>query len=322
MTILLTADDLFEAQQAPLKLSWLAGHGGKRRLLEPATAKFPGLALVGHLNFVHPNRVQVLGRAEIKYLDTLDPAVRKQAIHNLFACKTTTVVVIAQDEKAPADMVKGADAAKLPLLATPLPSPKIIDRLQYYLTRALAGRVTLHGVYMEVLGVGVLLTGKSGIGKSELALELLSRGHRLIADDAVEFSRISPTVLLGRCPGMLSDFLEVRGLGILNVRAMFGDTAVRDEKTLRLIVRLEKMRKQRFNTIDRLQAEQKTRTILDVEIPEAELFVAPGRNFAVLVEAATRKHILRMRGVDPLADLMKRQSLSMRGGSKRTKVKP
>ncbi len=322
MTILLTAGDLFEAQQAPLKLTWLAGHGGKRRLLEPATAKFPGLALVGHLNFVHPNRVQVLGRAEIEYLDTLNPAARKQAIHNLFACKTTTVVVIAQDVKAPDDMIKGANATKLPLFSTPLPSPKVIDRLQYYLTRALAGRVTLHGVYMEVLGVGVLLTGKSGIGKSELALELLSRGHRLIADDAVEFSRISPTVLLGRCPGMLTDFLEVRGLGILNVRAMFGDTAVRDEKTLRLIVHLEKMRKQRFNSIDRLQAEQKTRTILDVEIPEAELFVAPGRNFAVLVEAATRKHILRMHGVDPLADLIKRQAQSMRRGDKRIKAKP
>jgi len=316
MTVILTANDLFEAQQAPLKLSWLAGHGGKKRLLEPATAKFPGLALVGHLNFVHPNRVQVLGRAEIEYLNTFNPAARKQAIHNLFACKTTTVVVIAHDEKVPDDLVAGANAAKLPLLATPLPSPKIIDRLQYYLTRALAGRVTLHGVYMEVMGVGVLLTGKSGIGKSELALELLSRGHRLIADDAVEFSRISPNVLLGRCPGVLSDFLEVRGLGILNVRAMFGDTAVRDEKTLRLIVHLETLRKQRFNAIDRLQAEQKTRTILDVEIPEAALFVAPGRNFAVLVEAATRNHILRMRGVDPLAELVKRQAESMQRGQR------
>ena len=321
MTVILTANDLFEAQHAPLKLSWLAGHGGKRRLLEPATAKFPGLALVGHLNFVHPNRVQVLGSAEIKYLDTLDRATRKLTIHNLFACKTTTVVVIAQDEKAPNDLIEGANAAKLPLLATPLPSPKVIDRLQYYLTRALAGRVTLHGVYMEVMGVGVLLTGKSGIGKSELALELLSRGHRLIADDAVEFSRIAPHVLLGRCPGMLSDFLEVRGLGILNVRAMFGDTAVRDEKTLRLIVHLEKMRKQRFNAIDRLQAEQKTRTILDVEIPEAALFVAPGRNFAVLVEAATRNHILRLRGVDPLAELVKRQTQAMQRGAKRAKAK-
>jgi HPr kinase/phosphorylase len=321
MTVILTANDLFEAQQAPLKLSWLAGHGGKRRLLEPATAKFPGLALVGHLNFVHPNRVQVLGSAEIDYLNTLDPATRKRAIHNLFACKTTTVVVIAQDEKIPNDLVEGANSAKLPLLATPLPSPKVIDRLQYYLTRALAGRVTLHGVYMEVMGVGVLLTGKSGIGKSELALELLSRGHRLIADDAVEFSRIAPNVLLGRCPGVLSDFLEVRGLGILNVRAMFGDTAVRDEKTLRLIVHLEKMRKQRFNTIDRLQAEQKTRTILDVEIPEVALFVAPGRNFAVLVEAATRNHILRMHGVDPLAELVKRQTESMQRTGKRAKAK-
>jgi HPr kinase/phosphorylase len=310
----LSAHDLFTAQRAPLKLKWLAGETGKQRLLEPATAKFPGMALVGHLNFVHPNRVQVIGSAEIDYLRNLGKTQRKQALTELFSCPKTAVVVLAHIGKTPADLRASADALGLPLLSSPLPSPKVIDRLQAYLTRALAAQATLHGVYMEVMGVGVLITGESGMGKSELALELLSRNHRLIADDAVEFSRTNPDVLLGRSPEILSGLLEVRGLGILNARAMFGDTAIRSEKTLRLILRLEQMKKHRMSKIDRLQAEPKTRRILDVDIPEVTLYVAPGRNLAVLVEAATRSHILRMRGINPLEELSRRQLAIMSGG--------
>jgi HPr kinase/phosphorylase len=310
----LTAQDLFAAQHAPLKLKWLAGENGKQRLLEQATAKFPGMALVGHLNFVHPNRVQVIGGAEIDYLKKLDTQQRKQTLNELFSCPKTAVVVLANISKTPPDLLAVADALGLPLLSSPLPSPQVIDRLQAYLTRALAAQTTLHGVYMEVMGVGVLITGESGMGKSELALELLSRNHRLIADDAVEFSRTNPDVLLGRSPEILSGLLEVRGLGILNARAMFGDTAIRSEKTLRLILRLEQMKKHHMSKIDRLQAEQKTRRILDVDIPEVTLYVAPGRNLAVLVEAATRTHILRMRGINPLEELGKRQLTIMSGG--------
>jgi len=255
--------------------------------------------------------VQVLGGAEVEYLRRLPDSEHAQAIQNIFTCATTTMVVVANDESVDADLVQAADAAGLPLLTSALPGPKVIDHLQHYLTRSLAARATLHGVYLEVMGLGVFLTGESGIGKSELALELLSRGHRLIADDAVEFSRTAPTVLIGRCPHLLRDFLEVRGLGILNVRAMFGDTAVRPEKTLRLIVRLEQLTAERMAKVDRLQAEQVTRNILDVDIPEVVLYVAPGRNLAVLVEAATRNHILRMRGVNPLEELMERQHVLM-----------
>lgn len=311
MNPILTANDLFDAQRDVLQLRWLAGTSGGKRLLEPASALFPGMALVGYLNFIHPNRIQVLGSAEVEYMQRLGVQERTQAIHNIFTCVTTTIVVVANDEKIDADLIQAADAASLPLLASTLPGPKVIDHLQHYLTRSLAARATLHGVYLEVMGLGVFLTGESGIGKSELALELLSRGHRLIADDAVEFSRTTPTVLIGRCPHLLRDFLEVRGLGILNVRAIFGDTAVRPEKTLRLIVRLEQLTAERMTKIDRLQAEQVTRNILDVDVPEVVLYVAPGRNLAVLVEAATRNHILRMRGINPLEELMERQHILM-----------
>lgn len=306
MTPLLTTNDLFESQSAALKLKWVAGRDGRARLLEPSTAKYPGMALVGHLNFVHPNRIQVIGEAESKYLQKLPKSERQTAVRQLFGCERTAAVVVANGAKIDADFKAESERARLALFVTPLASPVVIDNLQFYLTRALAPRLTVHGVYMEVLGMGVLLTGESGIGKSELALELLSRGHRLIADDAVEFIRVGPDVLVGQCPGELSDYLEVRGLGILDIRLMFGETAVRHRKKLHLIVRLEKLDRSRMGKIDRLQAQQRTRSILDVAIPEVMLYVAPGRNLAVLVEAATRSHILRTWGINPLEDLVKR----------------
>jgi len=306
-----TVNDLFEAESGPLKLKWVAGEAGKSRLLEPTTAKFPGMALVGHLNFVHPNRVHVIGDTEIGYLAKLGQEEHEGAIHALFNSEKTSAVIVANGKKVSAALVSAANRTSLPLFSSPLPSPVVIDHLQYYLTRALAPRVTVHGVYMEVMGMGVLITGESGIGKSELALELLSRNHRLIADDAVEFVRVGPDVLVGQCPTLLSDYLEVRGLGVLDIRLMFGETAVRHKKKLHLIVRLEAIQRQKMSKINRLESKQMTRSILDVEIPEVALFVGPGRNLAVLVEAATRAYILRMWGFDPLEDFMKRHQEHM-----------
>ncbi len=307
-----TVNDLFEAQRAPLKLHWRAGFAGKDRELEPASAKFPGMALVGHLNYVHPNRVQVLGTAEIAYLQNQHRGEEQHmGVRDLCACPTSAAVIVANDEAPPPELLAEAEACGLPLFTTPLPSPRVIDDLQFFLTRALAARVTLHGVFMEVMSMGVFITGESGIGKSELALELLSRNHRLIADDACEFARVGPDILEGRCPETLCDFLEVRGLGILNVRAMFGQTAVRQVKQLHLIVRLEELTPERQPKIDRLQAEQKMRDILGVDVAEVVLYVAPGRNLAVLVEAATRTHILRLRGINPLDEFLKKHQASM-----------
>jgi len=306
-----TAHDFFEAQSGPLKLEWIAGKTGKDRLLEPTTAKYPGMALVGHLNFVHPNRIQVIGEAEIAYLSRLDKKEYVEAIRNLFTCDKTSAVIVANGRNITPDLIAAADQTSLGLFSSSLPSPVVIDHLQYYLTRALAPRITVHGVYMEVMGMGILITGESGIGKSELALELLSRNHRLIADDAVEFVRVGPDVIVGQCPTLLSDYLEVRGLGILDVRLMFGETAVRHKKKLHLIVRLETIQRQKMSKINRLESKQMTRAILDVEIPEVALFVGPGRNLAVLVETAIRAYILRMWGFDPLEDFMKRHQEHM-----------
>jgi len=314
-TPILTVDDLFRNQSEELKLKWVAGRQGAERLLEPITAKYPGMALVGHLNFVHPNRVQVLGEGEIKHIDGLDRKDRKRAVKILFGADRTTTVIVANNKRVPADLIAAADAAKRALFTSTLASPVVIDHLQYYLARALAPRTTIHGVYMEVMGMGVMITGESGIGKSELALELLSRNHRLISDDAVELVRVGPDVVVGQSPHALSDYLEVRGLGILDVRLMFGETAVRHKKKLHLIVHLQKLNKKRMVKMDRLQALSRTRSILEVDIPEVILYVASGRNLAVLVEAATRSYILRMWGINPLEDFMKHHQALMNGGT-------
>lgn len=312
MIAVTTANDLYEALHEPLELEWLAGRTGGARPLEPANARFPGLALVGHLNFVHPNRVQVLDEAEIAYLNGLDSAARAEAVETLFGHAATVVVVIANGLRPDDQLLRTADARGVALFSTPRPSPRAIESLQHYLSRAMAAHETRHGVFLEVMGLGVLLTGAAGSGKSELALELLSRGHRLIADDAVELYRIGPDQVLGRCPPMLQDFLEVRGLGVFNARAMFGETAVRREKTLRLIIRLEPLTPERMRNIDRLQPERHTRLVLDVTIPEVVLFVAPGRNLAVLVECAARAHILALRGINPTLELIERHDRELR----------
>ena len=304
----LSTKQLFDAQQEPLRLRWIAGESGVDRTLEPPNAKYPGMALVGHLNFVHPNRVQVIGPTEQKYLNGLGQSQRREAINNLFQCPSTSLVVITT-EPVDDDLAVTAEEYNLPFCSSPLPSPVVIDALQSYLTRALAPRETVHGVFIEVMGIGVLITGESGIGKSELALELLSRGHRMIADDAVELIRSDPEYLVGQSlKHELLEYLEVRGLGIINVRTMFGETAVRHKKNVHFMVRLERLTPERLCTVDRLQAEIGSRSILDIKIPEVVLYVAPGRNLAVLVEAATRSHILRMWGMNTMDEFLEKHS--------------
>lgn len=296
--------DLFRQAGEQFQLAWVAGHAGGGRKLTSETIQKPTLALIGHLNFVHPNRVQVLGCAEMDYLRRLSPEALRQAVDNLYSTELAAVV-IANGEQVPLPLIEAAERTATPLFTSPEQSPNLMRLLTYLITQALAPSTVMHGVFLEVSGLGVLITGDPSVGKSELALELVSRGHRLVADDAVEVYAVAPDTLEGRCPLLLRDFMEVRGLGVINIRHLFGETAVKAKKNLKLIIHLTPA--EHWHEVDRLDMKADSRDILGVAVPEVRIPVAVGRNLAVLVEVAVRNHILRQRGINSATEFAERQ---------------
>ena len=305
----ITAAELFALQQDALGLRWIAGEReAGRRVLEAVETVARRPSLAGYLNIIYPNKVQILGSEELAWLDGLDARQRWETIQKIMDFRPLALV-ISKDQSCPDDLRTAAEESETPLWSSPKRGHELLNHLQYKLARTLAPRVTLHGVFMEIYSMGVLVTGESGSGKSELALELVTRGHRLVADDAPEFTQIAPDVLDGTCPELLQDMLELRGLGVLNIRQMFGDTAVKRNKYLRLIVHLSKPSLEPSPTgLERLTGDIGTRRVLDLDVPMITLPVMAGRNLAVLTEAATRMHILRSKGVDPAAAFMARHS--------------
>jgi HPr kinase/phosphorylase len=297
------------AQTGPqLKLSWLTPEPEPPR---PLRGEDPGQSLIGSLNLIHPNRLQVVGPPEQAYLATLGRTAHDETLDKLFADRPAAVIF--SDGLDPgADFRERARTTQTPLLGSTLGDQDFINHLRYFLTQALAERKTIHGVFIEVLGMGVLLIGAPAVGKSELALDLITRGHRLIADDAPRFARIAPEVIEGTCPETLRDFLEVRGLGILNIRAMFGECAVLHGKTLNLVIDLQPLAQPQLECIDRLTGSLSAMNVLGVAISKIIMPVAPGRNLAILVEAAVRHQILRIRGYDAGVDFIDRQARAIR----------
>jgi HPr kinase/phosphorylase len=303
--------ELFKQTRHKLKLKWIAGLSGGSNTLTSETVTKPSLALIGHLNFVHPNRVQVLGCAEMDYLRSLSSADALLAIENLYSTGLAAVIV-ANGERVPDFLIAAADHHLAPLFTSTLRSPELMDILSHFMAQAVAESVSLHGVFMEVQGFGALIKGDAAIGKSELALELISRGHRLIADDIVDFFRISPDRVEGRCPPLLQDFLEVRGLGILNIRALFGDNSVKPTKPLDLIIKMEMADKLAPQLLDRLSIKSQYEDVLGVKVPKVTIPIAAGRNIAVLVEVAIRNHMLLLRGINATKQFMQRQQREMK----------
>ncbi len=306
----LTVEALFRNVAEQFQLQWLAGLAGGKRHLSSETIQKPTLALIGHLNFVHPNRVQVLGCAEMDYLRGLHETALADAINHLFSTELAAIIV-SNNEAVPPLLIDAANRTETPLFTSLQPSPLLMAHLGHYLTQCLAEVVTLHGVFLEVLSMGVLLKGDAGVGKSELALELITRDHRLVADDAVELRHVAPETLEGTCPALIRDFLEVRGLGILNIRYLFGETAVKLKKNLKLIVELVHPSEIGEVGLNRLDMIASTETILGVAIPKVRIPVAAGRNLAVLVEVAVRNHILKSRGINPVEQFMVRQQAAI-----------
>ncbi|WP_028454537.1 HPr(Ser) kinase/phosphatase [Chitinilyticum litopenaei] len=310
----ITVRQLFIDNAEKLRLTWLAGQSGANNLLSnDASEQKPSLSLVGHLNFVHPNRIQVLGMAEVAYINDLSPEMLPSLLAQLFS-KEMAAMIVANDQTVPDTLREGAERHHVPLLTSPEQSPYLMEVLRYYLSKSLAVSTHLHGVFLDVLEVGVLLTGESSMGKSELALELVSRGHGLVADDVVEVYRTNPETLEGRCPPMLRDFLEVRGIGVLNIRSIFGETAVRPKKNLKLIIHLAKASGETLSPVDRLQMQAATQEILGVAIRKLVIPVAAGRNLSVLVEAAVRNYILQLRGIDSTREFIERHQKFMEIG--------
>ena len=306
MTASIPVSRMFEAMRQALELDWVSGKQGGNKQLAGDTVQKPSLALVGHLNFVHPNRVQVLGCAEMDYLRSLGNTSLAEAISNLFSTELAAVIV-ANGEPVPMGLLTASEASQTPLFTSPQASPQLMSVLSHYLTQVLAESTSVHGVMLEVIGIGVMITGDAAVGKSELALELITRGHRLVADDMVDMYKVAPETLEAHCPPLLQDFLEVRGLGILNIRTLFGETAVKLQKNLKLIVHLKAPEDEPREAISRLDMHASSETILGVTVPKVRIPVAAGRNLAVLVEVAARNHILRMRGINSAEQFIGRQ---------------
>jgi HPr kinase/phosphorylase len=249
------------------------------------------------------------------YLRGLTDQDLNLAIKNLFSTDLAALIV-SNGEKVPDALLQTAEKTRTPLFTSPLRSPGLMDSLGHYLAQAFAESTSAHGVFIEVQGFGVLIKGSPAIGKSELALELVSRGHRLVADDIVDFYRVSPERIEGRCPPLLQDFLEVRGLGVLNIRALFGDSAVKPTKPLDLIIQLEMADTLAPQQLDRLEIKSQHENILGLSVQKVVIPVAAGRNIAVLVEVAVRNHMLLLRGVNGTKQFMERQAREMKNNQK------
>jgi HPr kinase/phosphorylase len=306
-----SAEALFEEFRPALHWEWVAGHAHPERHFDDAAIRDARSAadLVGYLNYIHPNRVQIVGRREVAYLNNESDDVTERRISRIVTLDPP-VLIVADGQLPPDRLVALCDRADIPLFVTAESAGHVIDLVRDYLGQHFAERTTRHGVFMDILGLGVLLTGESGLGKSELGLELISRGHGLVADDAVDLYRISQTALEGRCPELLMNLLEVRGIGLLDIKAIFGETAVRRKMRLKLIVHL--VRKETMDReFERLPYEPLNEEILEVAVRKTVIAVDAGRNLAVLVEAAVRNTILQLRGIDTYTEFIERHHKAM-----------
>lgn len=311
----ISAERLFEEHREGLRWEWIAGHAHPERRFDEAAVRDAQSAadLVGYLNYIHPYRVQIVGRREVAYLSQESVEVQDRRISRIVTLEPP-VIIVADDCAPPPRLVAMCDRAEIPLFRTTESAGHVIDLVRGYLSQLFANRTTRHGVFMDILGLGVLLTGESGLGKSELGLELISRGHGLVADDAVDFFRISQTAIEGRCPELLLNLLEVRGIGLLDIKAIFGETAVRRKMRLKLIVHL--VRKETMERdFERLPYEPLYEDVLGMPVRKVVIAVDAGRNLAVLVEAAVRNTILQLRGIDTYKEFVERHQRAIDNGS-------
>jgi HPr kinase/phosphorylase len=295
-----------------LPLELLAGVDGLARVITSPHIQKTGLALAGFHEYLKAGRVLIFGESEIRYLESLTTPARSTAVR-LALTLDVPCVVITGGFQPPAELVMEADRAKLPLLKTSVPTPTAIAKLTSILEDSLAERTMMHAVLMDILGLGVLIVGESGIGKSECALDLIVRAHRLVADDTVEIRRRAETILIGTCPELTRYHMELRGLGVINVKDLFGIASTRLSKRVELVVQLERWEPGR--EYERLGLDEEFYEILGLKVPLIRMPVAPGRSVAILVEVAARNQLLRTRGHHAARALAERLEQALRAST-------
>ena len=305
---------LLEDEGHDLRLTLMAGSQGLKRTVDSSRIQKPGLALAGFTEHLHPHRVQVFGNTEISYLATLPEEGQRASLAKLFGEEDLACVVVTKALDAPKALVDACEAAGLSLMKTPLLSSEFIQRVQMFLEDALTESSSLHGVLMDVFGVGILLLGKSGIGKSEIALDLVMRAHRLVADDIVDVTRRKGAVYGAGNP-VIKHHMEIRGLGIINIKDLFGVSAVREQKKIELVIELQEW--DPHQEYDRLGVEDKHLQIVGVDIPLSVVPVRPGRNMATIVEVAARNQLLKLQGHHSAREFAERLNRAIAQGAMR-----
>ncbi len=288
-----------------LHLELVAGKNGLDKKVSIPRIQKPGLALTGDTSNLHPGRIQILGKAEMKFLSALSPAKRKAVIEEIgkidIAC-----IVITRHAEPPKNLLLMCNRKNIPLMRTRLLTSTFVNRATRFLEESLADSTCIHGVLMDIFGVGILLVGKSGIGKSECALDLVLRGHRLVADDIVNVRKRPPSTLYGGGSEIIRHHMEIRGIGIINIRELFGVSAVRDRKVVEMVIELAEWNPE--IEYDRLGLEEHRFTILDVNVPFIQIPVRPGRNLSAIIEVATRNHLLKLGGYHSAREFQERLS--------------
>jgi HPr kinase/phosphorylase len=292
----LTAGGLFERLRETLQLEQLAGVNGLEREVTGPEISSPGLALAGYVDRFPADRLQVLGETEITYLHSLEPAQRRRNLHEFFAFPIPGAFVTKR-QTVPPEMIDEADAASVPVFRSALKTNEFFRRAKGWLEEEFALSTTIHGSLADVFGVGLLFVGKSGIGKSECVLDLVERGHRLVADDVVVVKRRGADVLIGRGHELQRHYMEIRGVGFVDVPAIFGIRAVRQQKRIEVVVQLEEWRQDAI--VDRTGLDQQPTTVLDVELPKITVHLNPGKNITVIAEVIAMNHLLRYSGINP-----------------------
>ena len=310
----ISADALFEALRDALSWEWIAGHAHPERHFDDVAVRDAQSAadLVGYLNYIHPYRVQIVGRRETAYLMDASPEDQARRISRIVTLEPP-VLIVADAQTPPDQLVSMCERADIPLFVTHESAGHVIDVMRGHLAQHFAERTTRHGVFLDILGLGVMITGESGLGKSELGLELISRGHGLVADDAVDLYRVSQAAIEGRCPELLANLLEVRGIGLLDIKAIFGETAVRRKMRLKVIVHLVRMETLQ-REFERMPYEPLYEDVMGVKVRKVVIAVDAGRNLAVLVEAAVRNTVLQLRGIDTYKEFIERHRVAMERG--------